>query len=307
MAGSKMGAVTGLTGDEATVAAEQEAEQKQVQGAGGWGALRSARWQRPLARRRGQPAAWPLGAAPGGVAAWQRLQALCAGRLMAPACPPAPQEAAEAEDDESFRKQAQFGTHMKNNEAASEFSRTKTIAEQRRFLPVYSVKDDLLNVGLGLGPCLEAVPGAAPRGSAWGCVRGGVGARAGAAAGACAQAASLRLREHTAQGAGLAPALLDGYCLGSRTCAIPQAPTLPSPQAFQPPRCPAAAQVIRENQVVVVVGETGSGKTTQMTQYLREDGYTQLGTIGCTQVGAPRAAGLWGWGLCAAAGAQAGS
>lgn len=25
-------------------------------------------------------------------------------------------------------------------------------------------------------------------------------------------------------------------------------------------------QVIRENQVVVVVGETGSGKTTQMTQ-----------------------------------------
>ena len=27
-----------------------------------------------------------------------------------------------------------------------------------------------------------------------------------------------------------------------------------------------APQVIRENQVVVVVGETGSGKTTQMTQ-----------------------------------------
>ncbi|GMH38447.1 hypothetical protein BSKO_06331 [Bryopsis sp. KO-2023] len=42
-------------------------------------------------------------------------------------------------------------------------------------------------------------------------------------------------------------------------------------------------QVIRENQVVVVVGETGSGKTTQMTQYLHEDGYTRSGMIGCTQ------------------------
>eukprot|EP00200_Dunaliella_tertiolecta_P008619 CAMPEP_0202370528 /NCGR_PEP_ID=MMETSP1127-20130417/2125_1 /ASSEMBLY_ACC=CAM_ASM_000462 /TAXON_ID=3047 /ORGANISM="Dunaliella tertiolecta, Strain CCMP1320" /LENGTH=1402 /DNA_ID=CAMNT_0048966503 /DNA_START=21 /DNA_END=4229 /DNA_ORIENTATION=- len=42
-------------------------------------------------------------------------------------------------------------------------------------------------------------------------------------------------------------------------------------------------QVIRENQVVVVVGETGSGKTTQMTQYLNEDGYGRNGIIGCTQ------------------------
>jgi predicted ATPase len=43
--------------------------------------------------------------------------------------------------------------------------------------------------------------------------------------------------------------------------------------------------VIRENPVTIVVGETGSGKTTQMTQYLHEDGYTSLGVIGCTQVG----------------------
>lgn len=42
-------------------------------------------------------------------------------------------------------------------------------------------------------------------------------------------------------------------------------------------------QVIRENPVVIVVGETGSGKTTQMTQYLHEDGYSSLGVIGCTQ------------------------
>ncbi|XP_047338785.1 pre-mRNA-splicing factor ATP-dependent RNA helicase DEAH7 [Impatiens glandulifera] len=42
-------------------------------------------------------------------------------------------------------------------------------------------------------------------------------------------------------------------------------------------------QVIRENQVAVVVGETGSGKTTQLTQYLHEDGYTNYGIVGCTQ------------------------
>lgn len=36
-------------------------------------------------------------------------------------------------------------------------------------------------------------------------------------------------------------------------------------------------------QVLVVIGETGSGKTTQMTQYLAEAGYTSRGKIGCTQ------------------------
>jgi pre-mRNA-splicing factor ATP-dependent RNA helicase DHX38/PRP16 len=48
--------------------------------------------------------------------------------------------------------------------------------------------------------------------------------------------------------------------------------------------CLLLQQIIRENPVVIVVGETGSGKTTQMTQYLHEDGYTKMGTIGCTQV-----------------------
>ncbi|KAJ7032499.1 P-loop containing nucleoside triphosphate hydrolase protein [Mycena alexandri] len=42
-------------------------------------------------------------------------------------------------------------------------------------------------------------------------------------------------------------------------------------------------KVIRENQVVVVVGETGSGKTTQLAQFLYEDGYCKHGLVGCTQ------------------------
>ncbi|CAJ0575123.1 unnamed protein product, partial [Mesorhabditis spiculigera] len=41
--------------------------------------------------------------------------------------------------------------------------------------------------------------------------------------------------------------------------------------------------VIRENNVVIIVGETGSGKTTQLAQYLYEEGYAERGMIGCTQ------------------------
>ncbi|KAF7151906.1 hypothetical protein RHSIM_Rhsim02G0021600 [Rhododendron simsii] len=42
-------------------------------------------------------------------------------------------------------------------------------------------------------------------------------------------------------------------------------------------------QAVNDNQVLVVIGETGSGKTTQVTQYLAEAGYTTKGKIGCTQ------------------------
>lgn len=42
-------------------------------------------------------------------------------------------------------------------------------------------------------------------------------------------------------------------------------------------------QIVRDFQVIVIVGETGSGKTTQLTQYLNEDGYGKKGVIGCTQ------------------------
>eukprot|EP00271_Cylindrocystis_brebissonii_P010230 TRINITY_DN26364_c0_g1_i1.p1 TRINITY_DN26364_c0_g1~~TRINITY_DN26364_c0_g1_i1.p1 ORF type:complete len:1371 (-),score=323.28 TRINITY_DN26364_c0_g1_i1:363-4475(-) len=86
-----------------------------------------------------------------------------------------------------YREGSKFSSHMmEKSEAASDFSKSKTIAEQRKFLPIYSIRDDLL-------------------------------------------------------------------------------------------------QVVRENQIVVVVGETGSGKTTQMTQYLHEAGYTTYGRVGCTQ------------------------
>jgi pre-mRNA-splicing factor ATP-dependent RNA helicase DHX38/PRP16 len=94
-------------------------------------------------------------------------------------------------DDEGnvdYRDGNTFAKHMKGqkNESASDFSRNKSITEQRQFLPVYTVREELLNI-------------------------------------------------------------------------------------------------VRENQITVIVGETGSGKTTQLTQYLHEDGWSQHGLIGCTQ------------------------
>ncbi|CAH1375140.1 hypothetical protein MTP99_016574 [Tenebrio molitor] len=42
-------------------------------------------------------------------------------------------------------------------------------------------------------------------------------------------------------------------------------------------------KAVTDNQILIVIGETGSGKTTQITQYLAESGFTARGKIGCTQ------------------------
>ncbi|GFQ88191.1 ATP-dependent RNA helicase DHX8 [Trichonephila clavata] len=42
-------------------------------------------------------------------------------------------------------------------------------------------------------------------------------------------------------------------------------------------------KAMADNQILIVIGETGSGKTTQITQYLSEAGFTGRGKIGCTQ------------------------
>ncbi|KAI0974484.1 P-loop containing nucleoside triphosphate hydrolase protein [Xylaria arbuscula] len=91
-----------------------------------------------------------------------------------------------AEDDQARSGTNKFSEVMKKNDGASTFSQSKTLKEQREFLPAFAVREDLL-------------------------------------------------------------------------------------------------RVIRDNQVIIVVGETGSGKTTQLTQFLYEDGYGKQGMIGCTQ------------------------
>ncbi|KAI9890784.1 MAG: DEAH-box RNA helicase prp16 [Vezdaea aestivalis] len=89
-------------------------------------------------------------------------------------------------EEEVSKSGNKFASHMKQNEGQSNFSKSKTLREQREYLPAFAVREELL-------------------------------------------------------------------------------------------------RVIRDNQVVIVVGETGSGKTTQLTQFLHEDGYSRLGLIGCTQ------------------------
>lgn len=42
-------------------------------------------------------------------------------------------------------------------------------------------------------------------------------------------------------------------------------------------------KAVDDNQILIVIGDTGSGKTTQITQYLTQAGYTNNGIIGCTQ------------------------
>lgn len=92
----------------------------------------------------------------------------------------------EADAPSSDRKGNKFSSHMKKAEGASDFSRSKTLREQREYLPAFAVREELL-------------------------------------------------------------------------------------------------RVIRENQVTIVIGETGSGKTTQLTQFLYDDGYAKTGMIACTQ------------------------
>jgi pre-mRNA-splicing factor ATP-dependent RNA helicase DHX38/PRP16 len=94
--------------------------------------------------------------------------------------------AAPGPGDEDGKGSSKFSEHLKKNEGQSQFSKSKTLQEQREFLPAFAVREELL-------------------------------------------------------------------------------------------------RVIRDNQVVIVVGETGSGKTTQLTQFLYEDGYGKIGLIGCTQ------------------------
>lgn len=42
-------------------------------------------------------------------------------------------------------------------------------------------------------------------------------------------------------------------------------------------------ELVNTYQVLIIVGETGSGKTTQIPQYLYESGFCEKGKIGCTQ------------------------
>ncbi|WVO13862.1 hypothetical protein L204_101485 [Cryptococcus depauperatus] len=88
--------------------------------------------------------------------------------------------------EENYKAGSQFSTHLKKSEGVSNFAKTRTLKEQREYLPAFAVREELM-------------------------------------------------------------------------------------------------AMVRDHQVLVVIGETGSGKTTQLGQFLYEDGYCANGIVGCTQ------------------------
>jgi pre-mRNA-splicing factor ATP-dependent RNA helicase DHX38/PRP16 len=107
----------------------------------------------------------------------------------------------QKEDGGNYKTGSQFSTHLKKAEGASDFSRGKTLKQQREYLPAFAVREELMS----------------------------------------------QLRDHQGESTGLI------YVIWAD---IP---------------------------VVIVIGETGSGKTTQLGQFLYEEGYCKNGVIGCTQ------------------------
>lgn len=104
--------------------------------------------------------------------------------------------------EEDYKGESKFASHLKTQTATSSFAKTRTLKEQREYLPAFACREDLLRI----------------------------------------------IRDNQ----GIVIKLL-------------------------------LAMLLMKNIVVVVVGETGSGKTTQLSQFLYEDGYCAYGIVGCTQ------------------------
>jgi pre-mRNA-splicing factor ATP-dependent RNA helicase DHX38/PRP16 len=53
----------------------------------------------------------------------------------------------EQEEDIDYKKSQKFAEYMQEKtDAVSEFARKKTMDEQRKFLPIYAIRDDLLKI-----------------------------------------------------------------------------------------------------------------------------------------------------------------
>ncbi|RHY25263.1 hypothetical protein DYB32_008424 [Aphanomyces invadans] len=58
-----------------------------------------------------------------------------------------PAAADAVDDDLNYKNESQFSTHMKKKiQAVSEFAKSHTIAEQRRYLPIFQCRDELMQV-----------------------------------------------------------------------------------------------------------------------------------------------------------------
>lgn len=139
VAGSKMGTITGLTTDEAQVAAEaQEAKKVSDEDLFLHSSKHCSVRSFICPFRKLSPSS-------------SRSILLCLDersfftsvhtRTRASRC-----QVEDDSEDHDYKQDSQFMTHLKKSEAQSDFSKRLTIQEQRRFLPVYDIREELLNV-----------------------------------------------------------------------------------------------------------------------------------------------------------------
>ena len=63
------------------------------------------------------------------------------------------QEEVKEEDDSDFKSSHKFADHMDKNEAVSDFAKKKTLNQQREYLPVFAVRQE---VRISASVCCEA-------------------------------------------------------------------------------------------------------------------------------------------------------
>lgn len=54
------------------------------------------------------------------------------------------------EGEIDFKEDAKFAQHLKKGEAVSDFAMSKSLSEQRQYLPIFSVREELLQVSFSL-------------------------------------------------------------------------------------------------------------------------------------------------------------
>lgn len=50
------------------------------------------------------------------------------------------------EGEIDFKEDAKFAQHLKKREGVSDFAKSNTLAQQRQYLPIFSVREELLQV-----------------------------------------------------------------------------------------------------------------------------------------------------------------
>lgn len=68
----------------------------------------------------------------------------CIGHSRSAACVAADAEAAAKEGKEDYKGDSKFSSHLKTNKGVSNFAKTRTLKEQREYLPAFACREELM-------------------------------------------------------------------------------------------------------------------------------------------------------------------